>query len=366
MKKNIAIVTINKASNSGGVERVVFYLSHILSQEYNIFLINKTNLNKFERIIIEKIFLGKFKEVLYTFFLNKKLNKLSKTINFDLVISNGFLSAFLSKKFKIINIFHGTMGGTIKNLKKHLSFQEYLWKKIIFFLEKKASKKGVNIAVSNDSEKEIKNLYKSDCFKTINNAIDVNFFKPIALEEKIKKRRILGLSNNDKVILYVASLEKRKGIDILISLAEKNQKYKFIILTTGGKKYYKNKLKKLKNVLIFEKIKYQELPFYYGISDIFFLPSRYEGFEMSTLEAGACGLTLCGYKVGALKTFFNNGICSEYILDLDKNVEDFEKCFIKIFSTKNRKNDIIRNYVKTNYSLEIFQKNWLKTIKEII
>ncbi|GEM_PF-6159440 len=56
----------------------------------------------------------------------------------------------------------------------------------------------------------------------------------------------------------------------------------------------------LPNLSIKIGIPYAQMPDIYTACDVVYFPSRYEGFEMITLEALACGIPVVGSRVGAI------------------------------------------------------------------
>jgi glycosyltransferase involved in cell wall biosynthesis len=99
----------------------------------------------------------------------------------------------------------------------------------------------------------------------------------------------LNITKNDYIVLFVGLLNKRKGIDLIIKTAIKfkSSPIKFLIIGDGP---YREKAEKLimkyqlneKVLLLGRKLDIQN---YYHIADVFFLPSKGEGFAGVLLEA---------------------------------------------------------------------------------
>ena len=72
--------------------------------------------------------------------------------------------------------------------------------------------------------------------------------------------------------------------------------------------------------LIFLGAKQQEdLPHYYSATDVFALPSRYESFGMTAVEAAACGVPTLAFDVGGLSQAVREDVSGHLIADDDTN-----------------------------------------------
>lgn len=98
-------------------------------------------------------------------------------------------------------------------------------------------------------------------------------------------------------LLYVGTLEPRKGIDTLIdSFAALAAQYPHDLVIAGKKGWYWDTIlkrighHKLNNrVRVIDYVTDAELPALYSAASVFVFPSRYEGFGLPVLEAMACG-----------------------------------------------------------------------------
>lgn len=61
----------------------------------------------------------------------------------------------------------------------------------------------------------------------------------------------------------------------------------------------------------------EDLPLYYSAADVFALPSRYESFGMTAIEAAACGLPTLAFDVGGLSQAVSEGKSGHLIADGD-------------------------------------------------
>lgn len=125
-----------------------------------------------------------------------------------------------------------------------------------------------------------------------------NDFSPGLANEDLKKS--LGIKVGEKVILFVAGLDKQhyfKGLAVLLSsLQLLNNNCRLIIVGDGNLRLaYEADVKKMglsSQVIFAGKIAAADLPDYYRLADVFVLPSinNAEAFGLVTLEAMACGV----------------------------------------------------------------------------
>lgn len=104
----------------------------------------------------------------------------------------------------------------------------------------------------------------------------------------------------DTVILFVGRIEPLKGVDVLLyalkMLYEKNNALSVCLWIVGGPSKEKEKLEELRKELHMETFvtfvgrqNPEELPYFYNAAELAVMPSQYESFGMSALEAMACG-----------------------------------------------------------------------------
>ena len=144
------------------------------------------------------------------------------------------------------------------------------------------------IAISQDIKKELVNIHKyhNAQIKVVYNGVSALKYNGARgnKEEFFKK---YSISNNAPVIGFVGSINKRKGLDILLkALSTLEQNFNLIIVGDDIKSKFLTSLIEqygLSNkVFLFS---FQDPYSFYQIFDIFVLPSRAEGFPLVTIEA---------------------------------------------------------------------------------
>lgn len=180
------------------------------------------------------------------------------------------------------------------------------------------------------------------------------------LPSKGNFREKYNISENDKLLLFIGRIHKIKGLDLLVnSLDVLNREYikknveNLKLAIIGPDNGFLAELKKViadldleENIIItgplFNKDKIEAIV----DCDIFIMPSQYESFTTSGLEAMACGKPLILTKNNHIHTWVDNntGLSAEY--------------------DKNDLADKIQNLLADEKLMEKFGKNGLKEIKE--
>ena len=137
-------------------------------------------------------------------------------------------------------------------------------------------------------------LFGSD-YIILNNAIDVKYYT-FNEDVRAKKRKMLGLSEDEIVLGTVGKLNVAKNQEFLLKVFEivhrENKKTKLIIV--GGGELEDNLKKLAKSLFIDDSVLFtgmvDDSRDYYQAFDFFALPSLYEGMCLALIEAQAAGL----------------------------------------------------------------------------
>lgn len=148
--------------------------------------------------------------------------------------------------------------------------------------------------------------------QVIINGADTDKFYYIPMEDCRKK---LGINSEDKIILSVGSLIKRKGFDLLIdslALLRKTPEFsnlKLYIVGSQGPEgdYRKHLYSQIKTlglndaVVFVGQVENSKLKLWYNSADVFCLSSRGEGSPNVLSEALACGCPVVSSDVGSAR-----------------------------------------------------------------
>lgn len=127
---------------------------------------------------------------------------------------------------------------------------------------------------------------------------------PIKLTNNNIRKNIADISNHDLNILYVGSLTRHKGIQVLIEAVKQIKKDNVSLMIVGSGRY-KNKLENLagadKRIKFYGNIRNEEIEGYYGKSDVLVVPSVWcEVFGIVILEAFRAGIPVIASRIGGI------------------------------------------------------------------
>jgi len=151
---------------------------------------------------------------------------------------------------------------------------------------------------------------------TIYNAIDTDHMEEIVNRTDRKQLKSnLGI-NNRPVIGVVGRLRWEKGQDILLdAMPEVIKDVPDVILLIVGdgpdRKKLENRIKELvieNNIILTGQVEYSDVIRLYTIMDVAVVPSRFEGFGLSAVEAMAAGVPVVASPVDGLKEVVKHGI----------------------------------------------------------
>jgi len=198
---------------------------------------------------------------------------------------------------------------TKKQGKKISTLARYLVWPLSVFSDKKAVKSAAAcIFVSRVNMDRAIELYGVDprrCF-VVESGVNPKIFTRVQSEEIEKSRLDIGFDLNDKVILNLGVMSERKNIHLLVeSLKYLPRNYKLLLVGSGSIDYTSKIDDVIKvNGLAGRVVKvgytpYPQTPIAYQVSDIFVLPSSWEGLPKVVMEALSCGVPclVSGFKL---------------------------------------------------------------------
>jgi 1,2-diacylglycerol-3-alpha-glucose alpha-1,2-galactosyltransferase len=171
----------------------------------------------------------------------------------------------------------------------------------------------VCIAISPMVEKAIRETGADTRIVKIYNPINTEIWKRTE-EKRVEGRKILGLSNNDYVVLGVGQLQGRKGVEDFLDIAEAIPEARFVwaggrpfgVLTEGVIRINERFRKAGPNVIQAGQIELERMPLIYAASDLMIFPSNQETFGLAPLEAAASGIPVIFKDIEVYKLLYEN------------------------------------------------------------
>ena len=156
--------------------------------------------------------------------------------------------------------------------------------------------------------------FKKDRVEIIYNGVDTQRFSPGKAQDDVRKK--FNINSQDIVIGTVGRLSPEKGLEYLISAIREvvnlYPRTKVLIVGDGDEKYRLSLQEKVKDLELSSHIFfvgfYEDVPQILRCLDIFSLPSLFEAFNRSLLEAMACGLPVVATAVGGNVEIVQDGV----------------------------------------------------------
>lgn len=192
--------------------------------------------------------------------------------------------------------------------------------------------------------------------------IDINYIESINID-KGQLKQDLEIPKNNKVIISVGELSKRKNHEIVIKALQNKKNVTYIICGQGNLKEYLNNLAKECNVdlrlLGFRNDRLELMK----MSDIFAFPSLQEGLPVALMEALATGIPCVASNIRGNNDLIENGINGFLFnpCDIKEIASSIDKLYTSIslrLQIRKRNIDKIKSY-----DIHVIQK-LMKTIYE--
>ncbi|MCK4773828.1 MAG: glycosyltransferase, partial [Candidatus Krumholzibacteria bacterium] len=247
-------------------------------------------------------------------------------LNYELFHSHywdaGYVAMNLSERMKVpfIHTAHSLgawkkeqMGGDPEKMEKLFKFTERIhWENITY---RKAAAQTVTTQDGLDNYKRLYDFESPDLI-IIPPGVDTKRFRPLEAGEKDR-----DLNAPDKFVFALSRIDSNKGLDLLISAYAKiHDKTDADLVIGGGSKNpkpheveVKQSLENLVQTLgVQDRVRFtgyvpdELLDSYYRRAQVFVLPSKYEPFGMTVLEAMGCGTAVVATRLGGIRHVLND------------------------------------------------------------
>ena len=197
------------------------------------------------------------------------------------------------------------------------------------------------------------------------------FYKEnIDIKEIKELKNALKLTKKDFIILFVGRLAEEKNIEFLINSAKKlKDKYnniKLIIVGDGpDKEKYEELTEKLKmedNIIFTGKVSWEDMPYYYHISNIFATASKTETQGLTIIEAMASNVVPVCMKDEAFLSMVTDELNGLFF----RNEEEYQEQIIRLYENREELEKFDKqariqaeHYSSSNYAsrvLEVYER----------
>ncbi|MEK7554770.1 MAG: glycosyltransferase family 4 protein [Patescibacteria group bacterium] len=186
-----------------------------------------------------------------------------------------------------------------------------------------------------------------------------NFQFPISNLQKVALKQKLRISPDQKIVLFVHRLSKRKGAHYIPEIISKlrNTKTTVIIVGEGPEKENLNLRFTIYNlqsrVRLVGAVPNRDLGAYYGIADALLVPSDEEGFPHVLLEAMAFGVPFVASDVGGVRDIVPSAMYASVVPagNIDAFAEQLDRMLTMPTATRQNLRTILKEWV-TRYNLD--------------
>ena len=378
--------------NIGGIENSLYYLSKSFSEKgysvdlvsSNVFFDRSHHLPRVERS-------NKFRVLRYNYYIFGKMNafsgyfngfllyrKLKNKKNYKLAVCRDHVTVLLCWLSGFRNIYYVLPGvvkyqsrfglnkskGLHKNSFRYLA---YRYHHALQYIAVRLSKH--NFVFSDEMEKQVSEAlnYRMKLKRTTP-GVDGDRFRPGNELERAKLRAVLSFNSNDVVLLGLGRFVKEKGYEFAIeSISLLPENFHLVLVGSGTSvtdyERLVNRFNLGHRVKILSPTASAEK--FYKMADIFLLPSIYEPFGQTLLEAQASGLPVVAFSniVEGVNTATNDVVInSTSVLAKDLNVESLAEC-IQHASRKINTGYFDRHHISM-YAKDRF--SWESTVDDIV
>jgi len=202
---------------------------------------------------------------------------------------------------------------------------------------------------------------------TIYNGVDVEAIQAAGRGlDRAKERAALGISANAPVVGIVGRVVKLKGHDVLFRAAGllKDTLPQLRILVVGegpDREYFEQVAREAgiaERIVWAGRVEPEELPKYYHLMDVLAMPSRWEGFGLTAVEAMAAGVPVVGSDVPGLREVLSEGLSGflSPVGDSSGFAEQLEKAFADGRRSVRQRMPV---FALDSYALDSVRSQWL-------
>lgn len=210
------------------------------------------------------------------------------------------------------------------------------------------------ISIDENCEKLLARMKIQNRSYNLQNVVNDDNFRYTS-DDALSVRNDFNIPLNANVLLYVGRIEEYKNINLFIKVLNElsngngNEWYGIIIGSGSQNDNLKNLASEIgvsKNIRWVATVKYRDLPKYYSMANIFFLPSQKEGVPMVLLEAFACGLPAVAINVGGIHKILHGHINGYLLNEMEISEKTIKEKILYVLNDKNITRETVRHSIK--------------------
>ena len=270
---------------------------------------------------------------------------------FQLIICNGvhgWPPSLTRLGVPLVQVYHLTMAGLARDALP-IRGDRLTTGRVTGFFDRLAGVGKHVVAVSHRVLREVESFYGLRG-RVIPNGIDTSSFRPMGLA---RARDKLGLPHDATIGIFVGRPDHTKGYDTFLRVARRMPQVLFLV--AGGYGPAQG------NVRPLGRIPHSDMPWWYSASDFFFLPSRYEGFGLSTIEALSCGVPVVVSE--AAFPFSGNRSQCGIVVDGDRE-QDFVQAIHQVVGDGDSFSP--REFAVPRFSIKVFEDTWRGFVNSVL
>lgn len=197
------------------------------------------------------------------------------------------------------------------------------------------------------------NLGKENSIKILGNRVNTDDFTEIKKTDP-NIQKIRNQFPNGKMILHVGRKTFQKNIEnVITSLKFLPDDFFLVQIGKGNFSEYHEIIIKEgldKRVFEYQSIENKELRYWYNSADVICIPSRWEGFGVVFIEAGACMSKIVTANLAPMNELLVNDLEMNFLVDKYEDPESISKYILEACTTKlsnsNTRDNIIQKFDK--------------------
>ncbi len=302
----------------GGTEKQALSLaSQLVNRGVDVTIVTSRFENRWPRqelmdgVKVVRLFSPRIKVVGALFFLAcltgylikyRNCYSLIHTFQIGYTSSLSILMGFFLKKTSLLKLASSGRGGDIQRARRTP------WGRFFLYMAKKASR---IIMVSKTVEQELRSeAVDPEKLCRISNGVNLKSYHTGGDKRQLRKKLKIP---DRKTVIYTGRLSPEKGVDFLLRSfckVSRSISCQLIIIAEGPElKYILHLIDRFALSAVVRVIpNVEEIAPYLKASDLFVLPSQFEGLSNSLLEAMACGLPVISTRVGGSIEIIESGV----------------------------------------------------------